>query len=653
MHFTDPGVPRRLRFGVFEFDARAGELRKAGDRLRIAGQPLRVLERLLARAPDVVTRDELRQELWPADTFVDFEHNLNSAVKRLRAALGDSAEAPRFIETLPRRGYRFLAPVTIAAPPAPPDRGQAGPGPESDPTRTGVGPGSDAGRTGSGAASDPRTTRPRWPMAAALGAIIAAGLVGWPVFRGGDGGRIASMAVLPFENLSGDASQDYFADGMTEALIASLAQIKPLKVISRTSVMRYRGVARRLPEIAQELAVDAIVEGSVVRDGDRVRITAQLIHAASDRHLWSATYDRHLRDVLALQGEVAREIARQVRVTLSPPEQARLARADAVDPAAFEAYLKARYFWNQRTPEGLDHAIGYFNEALSHDPRYAAARAGLADAFNLVPRYGGGSTRELLLTAKEHALAALEIDPDLAEAHVSLAYVQHSLDWNWAGSEASFRRSIELRPGYATAHHWYSVFLLSVGRVDEAVDQALRARELDPLSQVINLHVGWAYYLADRPDEALVAVERALHLNPDYANAYRLRGWVHLRQGRHARALASVRRSIALEGEHSENLSTLGVIEAVAGRAAEARRILARLEDEPDPRVSGQQIVWVLTALGEEERVWPLVERDFENRSVCFYLFHLQNHWLMAPLRSDPRLHALFARAGLPPPGTF
>jgi TolB-like protein/DNA-binding winged helix-turn-helix (wHTH) protein/Flp pilus assembly protein TadD len=631
---------RRYRFGVFEVDFRLGHLSKAGLRVKLAGQPLQILERLLQRPGDVVTRDELRSELWPADTFVDFEHNLNSAVKRLRAALGDSADTPRFIETLPRRGYRFLVPVESVPDSAPSAAVPETPAPSEAVLPVEAAPPPDRGLSMRRAASIAA-------VGASLMVLLWTIVNGWPL-RGDPASDTApSVAVLPFENLSGNEDQSYLADGTTEALIAALAQVRSIKVISRTSIMRFQGVRRPVPDIARELDVALILEGSVTRSGDRIRVTAQLIDAATDRHLWAETYTGPIGDLLSFQAQVARAVAREVHVTLSPPEEARLAQVRRVDPAVQEAFLKARYFWNQRTAKGLSQSIDYFSQAVTLDPTYAPARAGLADAYNLLPRYGTEPTRRALAQAKAHAIIALSLDPALAQAHAALPKVQHSLDWNWEGPERSFLKAIELSPGYATAHHWYSVFLLTVGRVDEGIEEARRARELDPLSPVINLHMAYSLSYADRLDDAEKSIERALELEPRYANAHYLSGWVHLRRGDAEASRAAFRTAIELTGNPREYLAGLAAAEVASGRKAEARRILAELEaTRTTAEVSGQPLVWALVALGRTDDAFRILETDFENRSVCFYLFDLVNHWFLEPLRADNRLQALLDTSG-------
>src|ERR1700730_5722381 len=361
-----------IRFGVFEADFRAGELRKRGVKVKLQEQPLQILQMLVEHPGEVVTRDELQHKIWPADTFVDFEQGLYNGVRRLRDALKDSADKPRFIETLSRRGYRFIGAIDAS---------------------------------------------PR---------------------------QIQSLAVLPLENLSRDPEQEYFAEGLTEALITTLAKIGELRVVSRTSAMQYKGVHKPLPEIARELGVDTIVEGTVLRAGDRVRITAQLIDAPKETHLWAESYERDLRDVLALQSEVALAIAREVQVKLTPQDQAHLAQAHIVDPEAYEAYLKGRYQWNRRSGQGFARALQYFQQRIERDPTYAAAYSGLADCLSLLSVWGVVAPDEGCGKAKGLALQALALDRSLAEAHASLAWATMWYDYDFSAAEKEFERSIEL-----------------------------------------------------------------------------------------------------------------------------------------------------------------------------------------------------------------
>ena len=408
-----------LRFGVFELDLRAGELRKHGLRIRLQEQPFQVLAMLLQHHGEVVTREELQKTVWPADTFVDLDHGLNKLISKIREALGDSAENPRFVETVARRGYRFLAEVKT---------GQAVVHRSSEPpTQPAPSPETFAVPEPIGKPAIPVRRAPSLKWFLASFAVILA-MIAFAVWMLHSGNRpshtIHSLAVLPLENLSGDASQDYFADGMTDELISDLGQISALRVISRTSVMAYKGARKPLPQIARELNVDAVVEGTVLRSGDQVRITAQLIEASTDKHLWSQSYEGELRDTLALQNKVASAIADQIRINLNPQEQAALKSVKVVNPEAYESYLKGRYFWNKRTADGLKVALAYFNQAIDEDPKYAQAYSGLADTYALLGdwQYAVMTPKEAFPKAKAAAIKALELDSTLGEAHNSLAF---------------------------------------------------------------------------------------------------------------------------------------------------------------------------------------------------------------------------------------
>jgi TolB-like protein/DNA-binding winged helix-turn-helix (wHTH) protein len=456
MQANDP--PRRLGFGVFEVDLRDRQLTKRGLRIRLQEQPFQVLAMLLERPGEVVTRDELRNRLWP-NTVVEFDHGLNKAISKIREVLGDSVESPRFVETVARRGYRFLADVAMIDIP---DR-QREPTPDAlaNPSDTAPVDRTDAG------ASSKQAVRPYiWSLVFGLALVLTVSL-SWILYSKNQSlPKIRSLAVLPMENLSGDPSQDYFADGMTDQLIASLGQISALRVISRTSVMTYKGVRKPLAQIAGELNVDAVVEGSVLRSGDQVRITAQLIQASADKHIWAQSYEGEIRDTLVLQNRVARAIAEQILVTLNRHEQAALGNSRAVNPEAYEAYLTGRYYWNKRTGDGLKRAIDHFNRAIDKDPNYAQAYTGLADSYALSGdwEYGLLSPDDAFPKAKTAATKSLVLDDNLAEAHTSLAFVLDLYDWNWELAEHEYKRAIALNPSYATAHHWYAWHLIVMGR---------------------------------------------------------------------------------------------------------------------------------------------------------------------------------------------
>ncbi len=630
---TDEALPI-ARFGQFELDTRSGDLTKAGRRIRLRGQPVHILVELLRAHGQVVTRDALQQRLWPADTFVAFDQGLNAAVKRLRAALGDSAEVPRFVETLPRLGYRFIAPIewVAGAPPA------AMPAPSAPPIDVA-----------------PAAARRQPPLVAIavtlVVAVVTAALV-WSVRGGAGGGRpqIHALAVLPFQNLTGDPEQEYVADGVTEMLVADLSRLSSVRVISRTSVMRYKGVSRPIAEIARELGgVDAIVEGSVARDGGRVRVTAQLVHAPTDTPLWAESFERDARDLLAVERDLSRAIASAVRATITPHEQARLAvPRPPIGADAHEAYLKGRYFWNQRGHDNILKSMAFFRQALQLEPRYPQAHAALADAYNLLPRYNAASTREAVLNAKAHALHALELDPDLAEAHATLAKAKYVLDWDWTGAEDSFRRALAASPGYATARHWYSIELLMLGRVDEALREAAHARSLDPLSPVFILHEAWLQYLSGRYDDALRGAAATLEIDPGFDLAHALTGWVHLARQQTTEATLAFERAAAVGPPDIRERALIAMARAGAGDPRDARRLLPELTTAAaGDGVLAEALLWVYLALDERDAAIGLLTRSFEDRSVSFFLFDLRYSWRYASVRADPRLTALLESAGL------
>ena len=462
--------------------------------------------------------------------------------------------------------------------------------------------------------------------------------------------RIESLAVLPLENLSRDPEQEYFADGMTEELIADLGKIRALRVISRTSAMRYKGTKKSLLEIARELNVDALVEGSVLRAGDRVRITTQLIHAATDRHLWSESYERDLKDVLALQSEVARSIAREIKIALTPQEQARFAEARPVDPEARQLYLKARYYAAKSTQEGAQKALEYFQQSIDKDPAYAAAYAQLANTYAVLGYTGIDvrPSREMMPRAKAAALKALELDDTLAEAHTSLGFVRWAYDWNWPAAEVDFKRAIELSPGYATAHLRYANFLCSLGRFDEAVEEDKRSLELDPLSIIINHAQAWPYHLSRRYDQAIEAYRKTLEMEPNYPRTHLRLGEVYAAKGMYRDAIAEYEKFSALGGGSTMALALIGNAHAQAGERHEALRALEELTAESKRRyVPFFHIAIVHAGLGDKDQAFAWLDRAYEERSQ--FLVDLKFIPILDPLRSDPRFADLVRRVGLPP----
>jgi TolB-like protein/DNA-binding winged helix-turn-helix (wHTH) protein/Tfp pilus assembly protein PilF len=517
-----------VRFGTYEVSLQSGEVRRAGMRIRVQQQPMKLLEILLERPGEVVSREELRGRVWTNESFGDFDQALNIAIAKLRTALEDSAENPRFIETLPKRGYRFIADVSVvdgARPKKSPAPAGELPGLDEASQEKKIGAGSET--LGGGLTPVPvaAKSRPRMRHRGIFGLALVLGLSILAVWLFRSPGRaptgIRSLAVLPLDNLSGDASQGYFADGMTDELITDLSQISALRVISRTSVMVYKGARKPLPQIARELNVDAVVEGTVLRSGDKVRITAQLIDASTDKHLWSQSYEGELRDTLALQNRVAGAIADQIRINLTPQEQAALKNVKVVNPEAYQSYLKGRYFWNKRTADGLKVALAYFNQAIEEDPKYAQAYSGLADTYALLGdwQYAVMTPTEAFPKAKAAAIKALELDNTLGEAHNSLAFILDGFDWDLDSGGKEFRRAIELNPGYATAHHWYAWHLSLLGRYNEAIAEMRKAENLDPLSLIINADLAELLVLAHSYDESIRQSRKTIEMDPNFALA--------------------------------------------------------------------------------------------------------------------------------------
>jgi TolB-like protein/DNA-binding winged helix-turn-helix (wHTH) protein/Tfp pilus assembly protein PilF len=622
-----------LCFADFEVNLRAGELFKLGNKVRIQERPFQVLSVLLERAGEVVTREELSRRVWPADTFVDFDHSLAVAINKVREALGDSAEKPRFVETVGRRGYRFLVPVEPAKPE------QLG---EGQP-QTAVAPSPPV---------SPASQRER--RMALVGSVLTILLfLGFFIVRGRQQRAaasvppsISSIAVLPLKNLSNDPGQDYFADGMTDELITDLAHLPGLRVISRTSIMRYQDTRKTMPEIARELNVDGVVEGTVVRLGDRVRIRTQLIYAPADQHIWAEAYERDSKDVLTLQANLAQDIAGEIRLTLTSQQRANLATSGSVNPAAHELYLKGRYFWNKRDQAGLDKAVEYFQQAIAKDPGYAAAYAGLADAYVL----GGGNQlvpmAEVMPKAKAAAEKALELDSNLAEAHASLGLIAPFLDWNWADAKRHFERAIALNPNYATAHHWYAeAYLMPMGRADEAIAEVRKAQQLDPLSAIIATDLAKELYFVRRYDEAIVELRRALELDPNFVSAHNWLSDTFLEKGMYSEALAELEKTKPLKEERIY-LRQTAYLYARMGRRAEAERALAKsLQLSRGKTVSLGAVALVYAALGEKNKAFVWLEKAYAVNSS--FMSSLKYWSVFDPLRSDPRFVNLIKRVGL------
>jgi TolB-like protein/DNA-binding winged helix-turn-helix (wHTH) protein/Tfp pilus assembly protein PilF len=638
-------TPTKLRFGVFLADLRAGELYKRGARLRLPGQPFQVLALLLERQGDVVTREELRQRLWPKDVFVDFDQSLNKAVNRIREALGDSADSPRFVETLPRRGYRFLAPVERVEPgsePAHPDA--PAPLPDQEVVATTPAPPRVEARRARTAALALLAA-----AAALTGALYLAARAGREPVAPAPGGKLM-LAVLPFDNLSGDPEHEYFADGMTEEMIAQLGRLRPerLGVIARTSAMQYKHTHKAVDQIARELAVGYLVEGSVRRDAGRVRITVQLIQAADQTHLWADSYERDVADVLAIQTDVARRVASSLALELLPDRREALARLESQSSAAHDACLQGRYHWNKRTEAGLRKSLESFQQAIAIDPFYAPGYAGLADAYNVLADYALIAPKEAGPRAQAAASKALALDPTLAEAHAALAYSRWNFEWDWTGAEREFQRALALDPGYAVAHQWYGTYLGQLGRFDEALDQMRLARQLDPVSRIIGTNLGALHYFARRYDEAIRICRQTLELDAEFPVALWLLGRAHEARGELPQALSAFERAIAASDSPTYVAARARVL-ALSGDAAQARSLLETLHRLSERRyVSAFDLALVHGALGETQASLDWLERAYASRSNA--LADLKVDPRLDPLRSEPRFQALVRRVGIPSP---
>ena len=647
---------RVVRFGLFEVDLDNNELRKRGVRLKLQDQPQNLLKMLLEHPGTLVTRDELRNRLWKPGTYVEFDHSLNTAVMRLREVLGDSSENPMFIETVPRKGYRFIAPVQEV-------KRETLPPSQSEPLL--------ASSTPVIIAELPQATQPSQMQIlavpspptrqVALSRALVAGLsafalllAGLYIFRANLGftspetKEITSIAVLPMQNLSGDANQDYFADGMTDELIASLARISSLRVISRTTAMDYKGTHESLEKIARDLHVDAVVEGTVLRSGDRVRITAELVQVSTDRHLWADTYESQMDDVLTLQNRVATAIVSEIRIKLTPQDKQSLAALRPVNPDAFEDYLKGRYYWGKRSEDALGKAIHYFQSATEKDPNYALAYAGLADCYGILGAaiVGTVPTSEVAPKAELAAKKAVALDPALAETQTALATVQFNDDWNWKAAETGFQRAIQLNPSYATAHQRYSLYLIAMGRTEESLTEMNRARTLDPLSLSMNFSLGWRLYMARRYDEAIAQLLNTIEMDSTYLLAHIVLGQCYEQTGRYPEAISELRKASALALDSPPVLAALGHVYAVSGNRAGAMQLLADLKSQATRRyVSPFYIAFIYAGLDDHEQALAWLNKSYQDRSNNTVFLNVVPQF--DNLRSDPRFQNLKHRIGI------
>jgi TolB-like protein/DNA-binding winged helix-turn-helix (wHTH) protein/Flp pilus assembly protein TadD len=618
---VSPESPGAYRFGVFEFDARLGELRKQGMKLKLQGQPLDILAKLLERPGEVVTREDLQKKLWASDTFVDFDHSLNAAIKRLRDALDDSAETPRYIETLARRGYRFIAPVEAV------------------------------GRV---AASRRGALVRRGPLMAAGGFLaLLAILVGLNLGglrerlrrSGPHPERIESLAVLPLQNLSGDTAQDYFADGMTEELTTDLAQISSLRVVSRSSTADYKGTKKPLPQIARELNVDGIVEGSVQRSGDSVRVTAQLLYGPTDQHLWAQSYERPMSDVLVLQDEIARTISKEVGGKLNPMYPERTFSHQQINPEAYELYLRGSSYFDDFD---LNKSVDYLNQAIKLDPNYAPIYAKMADAYYFLGFFNLLAPNVAFPRMKDAAQNALAKDETLAEAHGTLALVKLHFDWDFPGAEKEFKRALELNPSDADIRHDYSHFLMAMGRFDEATAESARAVELNPVDIGLTACLCWHRYSAHQYGQSAAQAQKTIQLAPDLFWTHIILGWDYEQEKKYEEAISEFQKGVKLSSGMTFALAALGHAYAIAGKKQETQETLVKLKDLGEHGyVSAFDMGVIYAGTGDKEKAFEWLEKAFQERS----LFLIYSRWepRLDPLRSDPRFSSLLRRIGLSP----
>lgn len=632
-HMTE----RVYRFAGFELNPAEGELRTGNSAVRLQEKPLLLLTTLLDHPQRVVTREQLRARMWDSRTVVEYDQGINAAIKKVRDALGDSADEPRFIETVAKRGYRLLVPVTVVS-----DEGKVTDVPvpvSAIPTAA-----DESILTPEATGTRRGLLRKRWIVSAAT--LIAGAIALWLYATQANPGRpapIHSIAVLPLQDLSPDGAHEYFADGITEEVTTNLAQMLPLRVISRTSAMRYKRTDKPVAQIARELAVEAIVEGSVARSGNRVTVTVQLIDAREDRHLWAEKYERRIEDIMAIEAELSQAIASRISGTLNLQGAApRIARR--VDPQVHELSLLGRYHWNKRTSADLAKAEDYFQRAIALDPAHAPAYAGLADVYALQPYYTATLFDDAGPKAIEAARRALALDDSLAEAHATIGLVRISTR-RWTTAAAELRRALELNPNYATAHHWYAYYLMFADRLDEACAEIELARQLDPLSPGIATDQGEMLYAARRYEDAKVSLRRALELAPDFSRAHARMALVALETGHTAQAVEEARAALALDPESPATIGEAGYVFAVGGDIEEAAKLLARLQDRAQHDVTVFLYSAMIQAgLGRtDEALAALHEEAHAPNGIG--LQGIQHWHAFDTLSADPRFQQLLSRA--------
>jgi len=633
-----------VRFGDdFELDLGAYELRRSHQSLKLSRIPMEVLLLLLEQRGQLVTREQIVHRIWGKDVFVDTDNSINAAIRKIRQVLDDDPEKPRFLQTVTGKGYRFIAQVqTTGVSPVPVA------GDEQTPSESGL-------AFGDSAPARKKSYARLWALSLGIAIVLVAATGAYwqwfgPRIRSQAAGGRAMVAVLPFENLTGDAGQDYFSDGMTEEMITQLGRLSPQRigVIARSSVMHYKHNQESLQRVGRELRVQYVLEGSIRRDSGKVRIAAQLIQTKDQTHLWAQEYDSDLKDLLVLQGEIAREIADEIQTTLGGHKAVQPATQHALSPQTYEAYdlyLKGQYFWNKRTVEGFQRAIDYFQQATAKEPNYARAYAGLADSYALLSAYSMASSAKFMPKARAAALRALELDESLPEAHTALALIVQNYDYDWQTAEKEYRRAIQLNPNYATAHHWYAEHLALLGRFDEALHESEQARQLDPLSLIIAADNGAILYFSRQYDRAIEQFRAVLEMDPNFPRA-QLLVFAYAQKGQFADALAHIEESRSMD-KVTRSLM-LAYVYGRSGQTAQARSALEKLQDmnrrqKTDPAM----ILYAYLGVGNKEQSFALLEKAYTQHSNALTVLKVDP--IYDPLRSDTRFQDLLHRVRLAP----
>jgi len=650
-----------FRFDTFEFRPKTRELYRAGIRLKLRPQPFQVLQVLLAEAGKVVSREEFQKKLWASDTFVDFEHGLNSSVRDLRAVLGDSVQEPRFIETLPKLGYRFIAPVAVEGETMTSALNVVSPSVTSATATPAAQPGSGTSKPTSVLAPAESTSRRltrRWQLAVAMVmcavALFALLTAAYRSRRANPGapaaGRIM-VAVLPFENLTGDATQEYLSEGLTDEIISWLNPIDPkqLGVIARASALRYKHGGESVENAGRQLGVQYVLEGAFRREADKVIVTIKLIRTSDSGQLWAHKYDRmdvNLRDI---QEEIAEETSDAIFLALG--EQKRLEPVYAATSAtknqseAFLHYLKGRYFWNKRNEQGFGLAIREFQSAIDKEPNYAQAYAGLADSYNLSSSYGLLPAKIYMPKAREAALRALQLDDSLAEAHASLASVAQNLDWDWATAEREYRRAIELNPNYATAHHWYAECLALQGRFNEALVEVAKARELDPLSLIIGADYGSILYFSRNYGQAIQQFHTVLEMDPNFPRAHMI-SYAYVEEGRFPEAIEAIEEWRSNDGHADWVWPIKAYVYGRWGKRAEAEHAIQEMiKSNRKAKIDPSMFVVSNLRLGNKKEAMVWLEKAFAERSP--FITALKVDPIYEPLHTEDRFHSILKKMTL------